>query len=148
MSRRIARSPNVLNRKCLKDFWTIHSRVRKLSRKINFSQGQGKVGQFHFESGKIEVLERSQGKWIFKSTFVYILRTWSCFIGTICSWNWTTSWCWVSKKSIIFARYVEELLIHVYCIWLAESINKWLEGIRLWGGRGVESIIRTDLRNC
>ena len=35
------------------------------------------------------------------------------------------------KKSIIFARYVEELLIHVYCIWLAESINKWLEGIRL-----------------
>ena len=33
------------------------------------------------------------------------------------------------KKSIFFARYVKKLSIQVHCMCLAESINKWVEGM-------------------
>ena len=35
------------------------------------------------------------------------------------------------KNQSFLHGYVEELLIHVHCMCLAESINKWLERIRL-----------------
>ena len=33
-----------------------------------------------------------------------------------------------SKKSILFACYIQELPNHVHCTWLAKSINKLVEG--------------------
>ena len=36
--------------------------------------------------------------------------------------------------AILFARYVKELSIHVQCIWLAESINRWMERVAVSGG--------------
>ena len=36
--------------------------------------------------------------------------------------------------AILFARYVKELSIHVYCMWLAESINRWMERVAVSGG--------------
>ena len=43
-----------------------------------------------------------------------------------------------SKKSILFACYIQELPNHVHCTWLTKSINKLVEG-------RVKSIIETNL---
>ena len=51
--------------------WTLLPQVTKWSGKIIFLQGQGKVREFHFKSGKIEIFERSQGKGNLKSIFVH-----------------------------------------------------------------------------
>ena len=34
-----------------------------------------------------------------------------------------------SKKSIPFAHYIKKLSINVRYMWLAKSINKWVEGM-------------------
>ena len=52
------RSSPVFNN-CTVHLWWLQ--VRRLSGK-KILQGQRKVREFHFESGKIELLERSQGK--------------------------------------------------------------------------------------
>ena len=39
-----------------------------------------------------------------------------------------------SRKSILFARYVKELSIHVHCMGLAESIDKSVERMAFRGG--------------
>ena len=38
------------------------------------------------------------------------------------------------RKSILFPCYVKELSIHVHCVCLAESINKWVERMAVRGG--------------
>ena len=38
------------------------------------------------------------------------------------------------RKSILFPCYVKELSIHVHCVCLAESINKWVERMAVMGG--------------
>ena len=38
------------------------------------------------------------------------------------------------RKSIVFPCYVKELSIHVHCVCLAESINKWVERMTVRGG--------------
>ena len=38
------------------------------------------------------------------------------------------------RKSILFPCYVNELSIHVHCVCLAESINKWVERMAVRGG--------------
>ena len=38
------------------------------------------------------------------------------------------------RKSILFPCYVKELSIHVHCVCLAESINKWVERVAVRGG--------------
>ena len=38
------------------------------------------------------------------------------------------------RKSILFPCYVKELSIHVHCVCLAESINKWVERMAMRGG--------------
>ena len=81
------------------------------------------------KSGKSEILKlRSVG------TF---LRTWIMFY-------WTTSWCYVSNKSLLFAHYILELSIHVHYMWLAKSIMGGEHGCE----GCVESISRTKFGNC
>ena len=38
------------------------------------------------------------------------------------------------RKSILFPCYIKELSIHVHCVCLAESINKWVERMAVRGG--------------
>ena len=44
---------------------------QEIVRKKKILQGQGKVREFHFESGKIYIFEKSQGKVKFKSTNLF-----------------------------------------------------------------------------
>ena len=83
--------------------------VRKKSGKKKILQGQGKVREFHFESGKIYFFEKSQGKVLILRVLIYLLPS-----------QW----------------YVKELSIHVHCVCLAESINKRVERMAVRGVGG------------
>jgi len=126
-------------------FCTWLPQVRKCSGKINFLQGQGRLREFLSESGKIEVFERNQEEWNFKSTFVHFTDMNGGVLVEYFSWKWTICWCWVLKEMNPVGPLLRNLSIHLHCTWLVESINKWV-GESCKGG--VESIIRTNLWNC
>ena len=122
-------------------FCTWLPQVRKCSGKINFLQGQGRLREFHSESGKIEVFERNQEKWNFKSTFVHFTDMNGVVLVEYFSWKWTICRCWVLKEMIesCLPVILRNLSIHLRCTWLAKSINKWVAGGGgwLWGERWV-----------
>ena len=87
----------------------------------------------------------SQAEWNFKSTFVHFTDMNGGVLVEYFSWKWRICWCWVLKEMNPVSPLLRNLLIHLHCTWLVESINKWVGDS--CEGR-VESIIRTNLWNC
>ena len=87
----------------------------------------------------------SQAEWNFKSTFVHFTDMNGGVSVEYFSWKWRICWCWVLKEMNPVSPLLRNLLIHLHCTWLVESINKWVGDS--CEGR-FESIIRTNLWNC
>ena len=87
--------------------------VRKCDRSgEKFSLRAGKIGEFHFELGKIllKSLKEVREKWNFKSTYIlffslyfYCFLTFKILVYILQTWIMLYCWCW---ESVFFARYV------------------------------------------
>ena len=114
-----------------------------------------KSGNFTSIRGKVNSFKEVREKWNFKSTLLLFSLHFCCFqtfyghelccIGKIL---FTTDGCSLFKNIIVFfARYVNELLIHVHCTWLAESISKWVEWMAVRGGFSPSSGLMCEIVN-
>ena len=105
---------------------------QEMFRENKFSSRSGKT-----QGIPLRVRENwSQAEWNFKSTFVHFTDMNGGVLVEYFSWKWRICWCWVLKEMNPVSPLLRNLLIHLHCTWLVESINKWVGDSCEGGGGG------------
>ena len=106
---------------------------QEMLRENKFSSRSGKT-----QGIPLRVRENwSQAEWNFKSTFVHFTDMNGGVLVEYFSWKWRICWCWVLKEMNPVSSLLRNLLIHLHCTWLVESINKWVGDSCEGGGGGL-----------
>ena len=131
---------------------------QEIVRGKKFFKVREKSGNFTSSQGKVTSLKEVREKWNFKSTLLLFSLYFCCFqtfyghelccIGKILFMKLYDRLMFpFQEHHCFFARYVNELLIHVHCTWLAESISKWVEWMAVRGGFSPSSGLVCEIVN-